>query len=87
MIACSAMRNAILLLALLPHAALAAETVRCGTDDFGNTVCMDKNGIRVAVPAEWEVGKNGAVSTDGGKDDGKARIRCGIDPFGNKVCR
>lgn len=88
----AALRNSVLLLfvLLVPQVVLAAEAIRCGTDDFGNTVCMDKSGAPIAVPADWKVGKAGkdeATSTDGGMEGRKAHTRCGIDPFGNKVCR
>jgi hypothetical protein len=72
---------------LVPQMVFAAESIRCGMDDFGNTVCMDKNGAPIAVPADWKAGKDEATSIDGGMEGRKARTRCGIDPFGNKVCR
>lgn len=75
--------------------AIAAE--RCGTDDFGNTVCMDKDGVVTTVPADrvrndasGNVTTAGSAGESGGKagrDDKSGRPRCGIDPFGNKVCR
>lgn len=90
------MRQATLLFALmLATSATAAE--RCGTDDFGNTVCMDKDGVVATVPAgrAWN-GDHGnaqpaaSAGDSGSKDqrDGKnGRPRCGTDPFGNRVCR
>ncbi|HCI13697.1 MAG: hypothetical protein A2063_07725 [Gallionellales bacterium GWA2_60_142] len=74
------MRNSVLLLVVLATQA-SAEAVRCGTDDFGNTVCMDGNGVLTVAPAASAVSSVGSV-----KDDDR-RVRCGIDPFGNKVCR
>ena len=76
------MRNAILIVALLSGPqAVAGESIRCGTDDFGNTVCMDGNGEVTTVPAASAVTPTASI-----KDDGR-RTRCGVDPFGNKVCR
>ncbi len=75
----------------------AAAATRCGTDDFGNTVCMDKDGVVTTVPAGREEGDDrgnvtpaGSMVESGSKDardDKNGRPRCGIDPFGNKVCR
>ena len=80
------MRNTLLLLVLLPQAVFAAEAVRCGTDDFGNTVCMDKAGTVTTAPQQ--AGSSVPAAGSAGSDkDGDRRVRCGIDPFGNKVCR
>lgn len=75
----------------------AAAGARCGTDDFGNSVCMDKDGVVDTVPTgrtdndgQRKATAAGSVAEPGNKggDAGKsARPRCGIDPFGNKVCR
>jgi len=74
-------RTAILLLVVLSAPlATVAETLRCGTDDFGNTVCMDGNGVMTIAPAASAVSPAGSARDD-------RRVRCGIDPFGNKVCR
>lgn len=72
-----------------PPAAIAAEAVRCGTDDFGNTVCMDKEGVvTLASPARPQAGSGvpPAGPASGNKQDDR-RARCGTDPFGNTVCR
>ncbi len=74
------MRNAVLLLTMLVTPAFA-EPVRCGTDDFGNTVCMDETGAVTVAPAASAV-----PSADGAKGE-ERRVRCGVDPFGNRVCR
>lgn len=76
--------------------ALAA-TPRCGTDDFGNAVCMDKEGVVSTVPPDrfGSDDKDSAASAvSAGDAAGKARrgdkrgqARCGVDPFGNHVCR
>jgi hypothetical protein len=74
------MRISVLLLAALAAQA-SAGPVRCGTDDFGNTVCMDESGAVTVAPAASAV-----FSTESIKDEDK-RVRCGTDPFGNRVCR
>lgn len=74
------MRNTVLLLAALATQA-SAEPVRCGTDDFGNTVCMDESGAVTVAPAASAVPFSDSI-----KDEEK-RVRCGTDPFGNRVCR
>ncbi|BBI99240.1 hypothetical protein FGKAn22_09330 [Ferrigenium kumadai] len=81
----------------LVFATSAAAAERCGTDDFGNTVCMDKDGVVTTVPADRaDKDGNGNVTPAGStvesgskdaRDDKNSRPRCGIDPFGNKVCR
>lgn len=70
----------------MPQAAIAAEAIRCGTDDFGNTVCMDKEGVVTAVPPQTVSGVPSAGSASDSRQDRRG-ARCGIDPFGNKVCR
>jgi len=76
--------------------ALAAEPVRCGTDAFGNTVCMDKDGVvtnspnkaavdRLTNKADGKSAPEGA-SRNAGRDDAGKRMRCGTDQFGNTVC-
>ncbi len=75
--------------------ALAAATPRCGTDDFGNAVCMDKDGVVSTVPLDLaDEAKDVAasdVSADAvgktGGDNRNGRARCGVDQFGNTVCR
>jgi hypothetical protein len=75
--------------------ALAAATPRCGTDDFGNAVCMDKDGVvstvspdrtgEAKVAASAELAGDTAGKTGGDHKNG--RVRCGVDQFGNTVCR
>ncbi|MDO8263605.1 MAG: hypothetical protein Q7T21_10305 [Gallionella sp.] len=77
--------------------AAAAAAARCGTDDFGNTVCMDEDGVVTTVPADRvtgddhgtvkPTGSSGESGSKAGRDDKNVRTRCGVDPFGNKVCR
>jgi hypothetical protein len=74
------MRIVALLLVVLATQA-SAGPVRCGTDDFGNTVCMDETGSVTVAPAASAV-----PPTEGIKGE-ERRVRCGVDPFGNKVCR
>jgi len=71
----------------------AVDRSRCGTDPFGNIVCMDKDGVLSHVPRDY-ASEESAQSASGVSDAEKKRreeirekIRCGIDPFGNKVCR
>ena len=78
--------------------ASAADASRCGTDAFGNYVCLDKDGVLTTAPMKSQDDRSG-VNVNGEKagstrDSGKTgleipidRVRCGIDPFGNKVCR
>jgi hypothetical protein len=81
--------------------ASAEDAIRCGSDAFGNAVCMDKNGVVSPAPAKragnqsanatGEKGKTAASSGESGVKSGNedqiGRMRCGIDPFGNKVCQ
>jgi hypothetical protein len=81
--------------------ASAADTVRCGTDAFGNAVCMDKNGVVSPAPvkpagdqsggtADGKSSAGGSAGESGnkpGNEDQTGKMRCGIDPFGNKVCQ
>jgi hypothetical protein len=80
--------NFVLLLVALfaPQAVLAAEAVRCGTDDFGNTVCMDRAGVVTSAPPQASSGVPAAGPASGNKQ-GDRHTRCGTDPFGNTVCR
>jgi hypothetical protein len=88
------MKVFMLLFALtMPVDALAVDRSRCGTDPFGNVVCMDKDGVLFNVSRDILNGED-ADSASGVSDAEKKRreeirekIRCGIDPFGNKVCR
>jgi hypothetical protein len=96
------MQKTVLLLALLfSTMATAAEVARCGTDAFGNAVCIDKDGVVNAAPKKATGDRAGgdtkekAVSAgtadesggDSGYNDKSVRPRCGTDPFGNTVCR
>ena len=80
--------------------ASADEIPRCGTDAFGNAVCIDKDGVLTSAPSKpagnrsADETKNstapaGSTSESGSKadHDKEGRARCGVDPFGNKVCR
>ncbi len=73
--------------------ASAVDRSRCGTDQFGNIVCMDKDGVLSHVPRVY-ASEASVQSASGVSDAEKKRreeirekIRCGTDPFGNKVCR
>lgn len=86
---------------LITMQASAEEAVRCGTDAFGNAVCMDKNGVVSPAPARRAGNQSGNAAGEKGKtaaSSGKSGVkseaedqankpRCGIDPFGNKVCQ
>ena len=75
----------------------AVAAARCGTDDFGNTVCMDEDGVVTTVPADRvtgddhgtvkPTGSSGESGSKADRDDKSGLARCGVDPFGNKVCR
>lgn len=86
------MQKTILLFALtFPSIATAADIARCGTDPFGNVVCLDKDGVLTTLPREGtgESGASGvsAAEPKSGNKDTSDWVRCGTDPFGNKVCR
>lgn len=82
------------LLALaISASALAEDRSRCGTDSFGNIVCMDKDGVLSYEPTSL-LKEDSLQNASGVSDAEKKRraelrekLRCGIDPFGNKVCR
>jgi hypothetical protein len=81
--------------------ASAADEPRCGTDAFGNAVCMDKDGVVSPAPVKRAGNQSGnatvekanAAASSGesgakpGNEDQTNKPRCGIDPFGNKVCQ
>jgi hypothetical protein len=79
-----------LLFALLFSSLASAEFVpRCGTDAFGNEVCLDKDGRLTGAPKEAAGSSASGVSAaepKTGRDDAKKIKRCGIDSFGNTVC-
>lgn len=90
------MQKLIFLFALLTAQAWAGEAVRCGTDAFGNAVCMDKDGVVSAAPkaqsgvASAKDDASGNSNESGvkpGNENQTGKPRCGIDPFGNKVCQ
>ena len=79
---------------LFSTVATAAEVVRCGKDDFGNIVCLDKDGVVSSLPrqaaSDTKVGDDSevpAADSKSGHTDTMDWLHCGIDPFGNKVCR
>jgi hypothetical protein len=86
---------------LITMQASAEDAVRCGTDAFGNEVCMDKDGVVSPAPVKRAGKQSGAAAGEKGKASGSSdesavkpgdeeqtiRKRCGIDPFGNKVCQ
>ncbi len=59
---------------------------RCGKDDFGNTVCMDKNGVLTTTPNRAADEKQPAAGKPDGKDANRVQRRCAVDQFGNTVC-
>lgn len=78
-------RTALLLIFLLAPFCHAETGPRCATDAFGNTVCMDKDGVisvrPQTVPDVDAKAKSGVVESD------SAQLRrCAVDDFGNKVC-
>jgi hypothetical protein len=85
------MQKITLLFALMfPAIAAAADIARCGTDSFGNVVCLDKDGVLTTLPkgGTGESAASGVSATEpksGNKESDW--VRCGTDPFGNKVCR
>jgi hypothetical protein len=74
--------------------ATAADVMRCGTDQFGNVVCLDTDGVLTTLSREAAGDDKGrqasgvpAAEPDQGRTDTNEPQRCGFDPFGNKVCR
>jgi hypothetical protein len=87
-----------LLLFVSARDAAAADASRCGTDAFGNEVCLDKNGVLTNAPVKTGDDQSGSSTAvkrsrsaeeadNTGRENRKDRVRCGIDPFGNRVCR
>ena len=77
----------------LLFAVSASAAERCGTDNFGNTVCMDRDGVVSTVPPERPgsdgnkyASQSGSASESGSKTGRDEKKRCGVDPFGNRVC-
>jgi hypothetical protein len=89
------MRKTVLVFALLASTIVsAAEFSRCGKDQFGNIVCLDKDGVlsnqsRSSADTGKGIAASGvsAAEATASRDAIDERLRCGIDPFGNKVCR
>lgn len=89
------MQKFVFILALvLSTMAVAAGVARCGTDAFGNIVCLDKDGVLSTVSSESMNGVGAsavsgvsAAESKARRDEVNERLRCGTDPFGNKVCR
>lgn len=81
--------------------ASADDASRCGTDAFGNTICIGKYGGLTTAPMKSAAdgagdaakgksapgGSSGESGVKSGREDQSGRMRCGINPFGNKVCR
>lgn len=94
-------KSALLFIFLCATQVPAAASVRCGTDAFGNAVCMDKDGVVSSAPKgaagdlKGTEAQSGAASAGTesesidktGRDGKDDRPRCGVDPFGNTVCR
>lgn len=89
------MRKSAFLLAMLFATQVHAATPRCAKDDFGNVVCMDKDGVVSVAPRDRAGEAQGkaaasAVSPNGDagdrNHDRKAPQRCAVDSFGNTVC-
>lgn len=83
----------LLLMLVVPVSAAAVDRSRCGTDQFGNIVCMDKDGVLSHVPRDFAE-EMSALSASGvsaaemkRREEIRDKLRCGTDPFGNKVCR
>ena len=93
------MRKIAFLFALLfAMPASAKDASRCGTDAFGNNVCLDKDGVLSNAPGKSAAGRSGS-ETKGTPDEAVAeraaksadeqkpnKVRCGTDQFGNAVC-
>jgi hypothetical protein len=94
------MMNKLAFLAALLFAlhASAENAARCGTDAFGNGVCIDKDGVLTNSPMKTvhpkvdedkrniRVESKEQTNTRTESNNGKSYVRCGIDSFGNKVC-
>jgi hypothetical protein len=87
------MQKTVTLFFVLVHSATAAgaEATRCGTDAFGNAVCLDRDGVVIAAPASADGARDAASGraeeSASRAGDREQRPRCGVDPFGNRVCR
>lgn len=75
--------------------ASAADFSRCGKDQFGNIVCLDKDGVLSTTSRSPAAENQNGVAASGGsaaeakvrRDEINEKLRCGTDSFGNKVCR
>ncbi|MDD4912429.1 MAG: hypothetical protein PHP57_09055 [Sideroxydans sp.] len=79
---------------ILSGAAFATPIVRCGTDSFGNLVCLDQRGVmstvptwRDDIPASSVNDSEAARNRQQQRDEGVPPKRCGTDSFGNRVCQ
>lgn len=83
----------LLLVFSISATALAEDRSRCGTDSFGNIICMDKDGVLSYEPnrllkEDSLQGASGVSAEELKRREAiREKLRCGIDPFGNKVCR
>lgn len=85
-------KTALTIALVISAAASAVDLSRCGSDQFGNTVCLDQDGV-LSTRSGSDEGKGVAASgvseaeSNAKRDETKGKLRCGIDPFGNKVCQ
>ncbi|MDO8988863.1 MAG: hypothetical protein Q7U91_04450 [Sideroxyarcus sp.] len=85
-------KTAMTIALVISAAASAADLSRCGSDQFGNTVCLDKDGV-LSTRSGSDEGKGAAASgvpeadSNAKRDETKGKLRCGIDSFGNTVCQ
>ncbi len=94
----SPMHYLVFMIVLLFTPSTQAAVARCGTDAFGNDICMDGHGVVSSPPKgqtknrAGEQGSSasavtaGAAGKQSGRDDAERGVRCGTDPFGNTVC-
>ena len=86
------MRKSVFPLVVLFAAQAHAAAPHCGTDDFGNTVCMDKDGVVNVTPRDRAGGAGSKAAPAMRQSDeaalgrDNARPRCAVDSFGNTVC-
>ena len=87
-------KTAFVIALVISTIASAADFSRCGKDQFGNTVCLDKDGVLTTMSRSSAEDKNGVPASGVSAAEAKARrgeidekLRCGTDSFGNKVCR
>lgn len=74
-------------MALCTAQAEADYVARCATDNFGNTVCRDKNGVLTTAPNKAaDEKKPASAGKSEGEDENKVKRRCAVDQFGNTVC-